>query len=102
MLHYLPVPFINIDLININPIYKPPPLSIAIRPQKQVIPRHHPLPHLPVLVKRPILQPVASLPLIFIVVILILVPELHGDAIVRERKELFAETIRLLFLEFRA
>lgn len=34
--------------------------------------------------------------------ILILVPELHGNAIVRVRKQLFAEPIRFLPLPFRS
>ena len=82
----LPMPFINMHLINIHPIYKPPPLTIPISSQNQVIPRHHPFPHLPVLVERPVLQPVAPLPLPSIFSILILVPELHSDTVLSERE----------------
>lgn len=80
------MPLINRHLINIDPIHKPPPLAVPISPQNQVIPGHHPLPHLPLLIERPILQPVAPFPLPPILTILILVPELHSDAVLCERE----------------
>lgn len=95
------MPLVNMHLINIHSIRKPPTLPIPIRSQNHIIPRHHPLPHLPLLIERPILQPITPLPPLGILSILVLVPELYGDAVLRECKQLFAETVRLLFLELR-
>lgn len=87
----------NHHSININPIPKPPPLL----PNLNIVPTHLPLPHPPILSKSPILKPVASLPLHSIVGILILVPELHGNLVVRESEEFLAQAVGFFFLPFR-
>lgn len=64
----------NIDLIHIDTVLEPP-LVLADR---YFITAHHPLSHNPLLVKRPIFQPVASGPLASLPM-LVLIPELHCD-----------------------
>ena len=92
----------NLRLVNIHPIHKPPPLPIPIGSNQDIIPTHHPLTHLPRLaVESPVLQPVAALPAQPIVRVLELVPELHGDPVVREREQLLPQTIPPLALPLR-
>lgn len=89
-------PFLTMSLWYLHPIHplcpqtlKPLSLSIPVLSNHDIIPTHHPLLHFPILVKRPMLDPIASLPFHFIHGILILIPELHGDSVVLEGEELF-------------
>jgi hypothetical protein len=91
----------NLGLVDIHPFHEPTTFAIPIRPQNKIIPRHLTLSHLPrLVVKRPIFQTIASLPFHPIARVLILVPKLHGDAVVSKRKELFAQTVGFFFLPF--
>lgn len=91
-----PITLPNRNILNIHSIDKPPPLPIPSNPKHHVIPRHHPLPHLTLTVKCPIFQTIAPLPLHPVLCILIFVPELHGDAVIGEGEQLFAETVGML------
>lgn len=82
----------NHHLIHIHPVPKPPPRL----PNLHIIPTHHPLPHHPVIPIRPILQSITPLPDVSRTPILILVPELHGDFILVEREQLFAQPVVFL------
>ncbi|KAK5635778.1 hypothetical protein RRF57_011490 [Xylaria bambusicola] len=84
----------DIHSININPIHKPPLTTI----KAYVVSAHHPLTHEPVISKRPVLKSVSPPPLA--IGVMPLVPELHGDAVVREREQLLAQTVPLLALPF--
>jgi hypothetical protein len=93
--------FADIYSINVNPINEPSPFTVPIWSKQQVIPAHHPLAHLarfPFI--RPILEAVAALPAHPIFCVLILVPELHRNAVIRESKELFAESVTVFTLPF--
>lgn len=84
----------DLNLIHIHALPEPPlPLC-----ELDVVPTHHALPHPAVGRKRPVLQPIAPLPLHPVVRVLVLVPELHGDAVVAEGEELLAQLIVALFL----
>jgi len=65
-----------------------------------IVTTHLSLAHLPILCKRPILETITPLPLHPIMRILILVPELDRDLILREREQLLAKSVVLLFLPF--
>jgi hypothetical protein len=84
---------VDMHSVHIHPIDKPPLLLRDL----DIIPTHLSLPHPPVSRKSPVLKPVASLPLRSIRAILILVPKLHGNLVVRESEELFAQAVGLLF-----
>lgn len=84
----------NLHRINIHPILIPPLLLTNLN----IIPTHHPLPHNTILIERPILEPIAALPLHPIMGILILVPELNGDLIISKREELFTQLVVVLFV----
>lgn len=89
------------DLIYIHPVNKPAPLAIPVRAEKQIIPTHHTLAHLPRLtIKSPILQTIASLPSHPIIRILILIPELNRDPIVPKSEKLLAQSIVAFALPF--
>lgn len=92
----LPVLLTNFHRIDIHPL-REPPLTFT---QFDVISRHLALPHLTILRKRPILQPIASLPLHPIMLISVLVPKLHSDLIICERKQLLAKLIITFLLPF--
>lgn len=97
----LPVFFTDWDFIHVNTVNKPSPFTIPVRPEKQIITAHHALAHLSRFsVKGPILQPIAPLPTHPVRCVLVLVPELHGDAIIAERKEFLAKAIVVLSLPF--
>lgn len=83
---------VDMHSVHIHPIDKPPLLLRDL----DIIPTHLSLPHPPVSRKSPVLKPVASLPLHSIRAILILIPELHGNLVVRESEELFAQAVGLL------
>lgn len=57
---------------------------------------HLPLPHPPILRKRPVFQPVTPFPFHPIVGVLVLIPELDGDLVVRESEELLSQLVTLL------
>lgn len=50
--------------------------------------------------KRPVLNPIAPLPFHIIVQILILVPELHCNSVIREGKQLLAQFVVYLLRKF--
>lgn len=83
---------VDMHSIHIHPIDKPPLLLRDL----DIIPTHLSLPHLPVSRKSPILKPIAPLPLHPIRAILVLVPKLHGNLVIRESEELFAQAVGLL------
>lgn len=81
----LPVFLTDCDFIHVNTVNKPSPVTIPVRPEKQIVTAHHALAHLPCFsVKCPILQPIAPLPTHPVRCVLVLIPELHGDAIIME------------------
>lgn len=92
---HLPMLLRNSHLIHIFHIICKPP---SLLPNKDIIPTHLSLPHNALFIVRPILQAIAPLPLHPVVSILILVPELHGDLVVREGEELLAQTVVLLLV----
>lgn len=86
----------NLNILHIHTIHKPSALSIPVRAEKDVVPTHHPLAHLPRLpIKGPVLEAIAPLPAHSIFRILKLVPELHGNAIIGEGEDLLAEPVAL-------
>lgn len=87
----------NLHSININPVPKPPPLL----PNLNIIPTHLPFPHPPILSKSPVLKPIAALPLHPIVGILVLVPELDGNFVVRESEKFLAQAVGFFFFPLR-
>jgi hypothetical protein len=97
----LPVLLGDDGILDIGPLDKPPALSVAIGPQEDIIPRHLALPHLSrLVVKSPVFQSVATLPFHLVIGILVLVPELHGNAVVGEGKQFLSQTVRLFLLPF--
>lgn len=87
------------DIVYIDSIQKPAPLTIPVRAKQQIIAAHHALAHLPRLrIKGPILQAIASLPSHSIIRILVLVPELHRDPIIPKSEQLLAQAIIVLTL----
>lgn len=87
----------DVHSIHIFYPFMEPSLSLS---DLHIIPAHHPFLHTPILCKRPILQPIAPLPLHPIFGVLILIPELDGDFVSGEGEQFFSETIRLLTLPF--
>jgi hypothetical protein len=85
----------NLNSIHINPIDKPP----LLHPNLDIIPAHLPLPHQAIVGVRPVLEPVGPPPLPLVVAPL--VPELHGDLVVREGEQLLPEAVAVLALPFR-
>lgn len=83
----------NVHLIHINAVNKPSPLSIPVRSQQNIIPAHHPLTHLALAIKSPVLKPVTALPTHPVLHVLILVPELYSNAILGKGKQLLAQTV---------
>ena len=89
------------DIVYIHSIDKPAPLTISVRAEKQIIPTHHALAHLPrLMIESPIFQTIASLPSHAIIRILILIPELNRDPIVPESEQLLAQSIVTFALPF--
>lgn len=60
-----------------------------------IVPAHLPLAHAAVLGKRPVLEPVAALPLHAVVGVLVLVPELDRNLVAGKGEELLAEPVAL-------
>jgi hypothetical protein len=93
--------FADVYSIDVNSINEPSAVTVPVRSKYQVIPAHHPLAHLASFpVKCPILKAVAALPAHPIFYVLILVPELHGNTVIRESKELLAESVTVFTLPF--
>jgi hypothetical protein len=86
----------NVDLIHINAFNKP---SLAYT-KHDIVPRHLPLPHAPILRERPMLQTITPLPGHTVISVAVFIPELHGDLVVGEGEELFAQRVLCLFLPF--
>ena len=84
----------NFHRVHIRSISEP----ASLFPNNDIVTAHLPLPHLAILGKRPVFQPVTPLPFHAIVCILILVPELHSDFVILETEELLAQAIVLLLL----
>lgn len=89
------------DIIYIDSVHKPAPLTIPVRAKQQIVAAHHSLAHLSrLMIKGPILQAIASLPSHFIIRILVLVPELNRDPIIPKSEQLLAQAIIVLALPF--
>lgn len=84
----------NLDGVDVHAIDEPPLLTL----DSHVVSAHLALPHEAVGGKGPVLKPVRPPPLAARVVPF--VPELHGDFVVREGKQLLAQPITLLTLPF--
>lgn len=84
----------DVDSIHVHPILEP---TLFLR-DLDIIAAHLPLPHSTILREGPVFEPVASLPLHPIVLVLVLVPKLHCNPVVCKSEKLLAQTIRLLFL----
>jgi len=84
----------NGHLIHIHALLEPPILLL----QLDIIPTHLTLSHHTILPERPILKTITTLPLHAVAGVLILVPELHGNLVVRECKKFLAQAVILLFL----
>lgn len=91
----LPMLLTDVHLIDIHALHKPP-LAHA---KHEIITRHLPFHHPPVLAKRPILEPIATLPQP-VVRITELVPELDCNLVVSESEQLLAKAIVCLPLPF--
>jgi hypothetical protein len=79
----------NIDSINIHSLLEPALLGQDVN----IVPTHLPLAHAAVFCERPILEAVTTLPLHIIMTVLVLVPELHGDLVVRESEQFLAQAV---------
>jgi hypothetical protein len=86
----------NGHLIDIDSINEPPLFFLDV----DIIPTHLPLAHPPVRSKCPVLQAVAALPLHTICSILELIPELHGDTVLCECEQLFAQLVVMFAVPF--
>ena len=86
----------DINLIHIYTLHEPP-LALS---KHQIVPRHLPLHHPAIFAECPIFEPITALPLPA-VRITELIPELDGDPVVREGKELFAKAILAFTLPLR-
>jgi len=84
---------VDVHSIYIHPVHKPP-LSIS---NFHIVPTHLPLPHLAISCKSPVLKSIAPLPFHSVRAVLILIPELDSYLVVREREELLAQAVGLLF-----
>jgi len=85
----------DVNLIDILTVHEPP-LSYT---KHNVVARHLSLDHPPILAECPILKAITTLPLALIK-IKELIPELHGNLVVGESKELFAQAVLGLALPF--
>ena len=78
----------DINSIDIDPILEPALFGRDLN----IIPAHLPLPHPAILRKRPVLEAITTLPLHFIMAVLVLIPELDSDLVVPESEQLLAQT----------
>lgn len=88
--------FTNCNLIDIHPVLEPP-LRLG---NLDIVPAHLPLAHPAILGERPVLEPVAPLPLQGVVLVLVLIPELYGDLVIAECEELLPQLVVLLLFPF--
>jgi hypothetical protein len=79
----------DIDSIDIDSIFEPP----LFRRDLNIIPAHLPLSHPAILCKRPVFEAIATLPLHSIMFVLVLVPELDCDLVVRESEQFLAQAV---------
>ncbi|PPJ51943.1 hypothetical protein CBER1_09686 [Cercospora berteroae] len=86
----------NLHRINIDPLLGPPLLLLNFN----IIPTHLPLPHDPLIIKRPILQAIAPLPLHPIILILILIPKLHRNTIFCKSEQFLSKLVVFHFSPF--
>jgi len=77
----------DIDNIDIDSILEPALFGRDLN----IVPAHLPLPHPTILCKRPVLEAITTLPLHFIMAVLVLIPELDSDFVVLESEQLFAQ-----------
>jgi len=84
--------FADLNIVDVDAILEPPPFLTNL----DIVAAHLALPHPAVLRKRPVFKAIASLPLHTILRILVLIPELNSDLVLRERKELLTQTVVLL------
>jgi hypothetical protein len=86
--------------VDIHAVAEPP---LAVR-NGHVVAAHLALPHPAVRRKGPVLQPVAPVPLFFVAGFGFfdkeLIPELHGNVVVRKRKQLLAQAVAVLARPF--
>lgn len=76
----------NINSVHVNSILEP----ALFLGYLDIITAHLPLPHATIIGESPVLEPITPLPLHTIVLVLVLIPELHGDFVVCECEELFS------------
>lgn len=88
--------FRNVHLIDIDALLEPP---LCLR-DLDIVATHLALAHAPILGKGPILQAIAALPLHPVMRVLILVPELHRNFVLREGEQLLAEGVVLFLVPF--
>ena len=97
----LPVSLAYVHRVDVDPIAEP---ALAVG-DGYVIAAHHALAHAAVLGKGPVLKPIAPVPLLLLglglavrclVLDKVLVPELHRDAVLGERKQLLAQPVAVL------
>ena len=93
----LPVLLGNLDRVHVYAVFIPPLLLTNLH----IIPAHLSLPHAAVVGERPIFEPVTPLPLHPVVHILIFIPKLDCNLVVRKREQLLAQLVIVLFLPFR-
>jgi hypothetical protein len=77
----------DINSIDIDSILEP----ALFRQDLNIIPAHLPLSHATILCKRPVLEAITPLPLHAIMFVLVLIPELDCDLVVRESEQLLAQ-----------
>ena len=77
----------DIDSIDIDSILEPALFGRDLN----IIPTHLPLTHPAILCKCPVLEAITTLPLRSIMLVLVLIPELDCDLVVRESEQLLAQ-----------
>lgn len=79
----------DINSIDINSVLEPTLLDGDLN----IVPAHLPLAHAAIFRESPVFEAITTLPLHSIVAVLILIPELHCNLVVRKSEQLFAQTI---------
>lgn len=90
----------NKNIVHVNLISKPSPLTITFRSDQDIISTHHTFAHLSRLIKSPVFQSIAPLPAHSIFRILKLIPKLHSNAIIPEGKKFLPKSITTLAFPF--
>ena len=83
----LPMSLSNVNSVHIHPVHEPP---VSLR-NLDIIPAHLPLSHAAILRKRPVLEAITTLPLHSVISVLVLIPELDSDLVVRESEQFLAQ-----------